>query len=67
MKTTEDKSIWTLHRIIFGFYRILVNIWMILGLSFFTSLVSILSKSINHLIKASVILRNFGELTVICN
>ena len=64
MKTTEDKRIWTLYRIIFGFYRILVNIWMILGLSFFTSLVSILSKSINHLIKASVILRNFGELTV---
>ena len=64
MKTTKDKRIWTLYRIIFGFYRILVNIWMILGLSFFTSLVSILSKSINHLIKASVILRNFGELTV---
>ena len=35
---------------------------MILGLSFFTSLVSILSKSINHLIKASAILRNFGKL-----
>ena len=34
----------------FAVYRVLVNFWMILGLSFFGSLISIMSNAINELI-----------------